>query len=440
MKKVVVICLTGFFFAVGACQDENSSLGESLVESSFRNVFTDTCTVDISTILVDSLETLGDTLFQLGYMNDSVFGRIRASYYAEFHMKSFSPVASKAYQFDSLTLTIRPSGHYWGDTLAQQRIHVHAIKNPILLLTGETLYNTSQMEVEDEPLFSFTYTPRPGWKKEHEIRMPDSFGQQLFDDMLAEKEVFDSQEKFRGYLPGLALIPDDTGNCITGVLMNDSSVCMRMYYQVLDKEAEEMELLFSPNGDHAYARIEHDRTGVPVEGLSPGGAFYATSSVLTGHKAYLQGLTGIYCVIEFPYLNHLMTNGDIVSLESATLYLYPQYGTYGTSSPLPETLRLYVADDKNNTVDQIYDSMGEDVQDGSLTVNELSAYETCYSFDLTEFLRDNLGTWGQTRQKLFLILDDNDFITTFGHVVFANDRSLEAGQTRLEIRFKTYDK
>ncbi len=42
---------------------------------------------------------------------------------------------------------------------------------------------------------------------------------------------------------------------------------MRIYYQVLDKEAEEVELLFSPNGAHAYARIEHDRTGVPVEGL-----------------------------------------------------------------------------------------------------------------------------------------------------------------------------
>ena len=38
-----------------ACQDENSQLGKSLVESSFYNVYADTCSVDISTILLDSL-------------------------------------------------------------------------------------------------------------------------------------------------------------------------------------------------------------------------------------------------------------------------------------------------------------------------------------------------------------------------------------------------
>ena len=37
-----------------ACQDENSQLGKSLVESSFYNVYADTCSVDISTILLDS--------------------------------------------------------------------------------------------------------------------------------------------------------------------------------------------------------------------------------------------------------------------------------------------------------------------------------------------------------------------------------------------------
>lgn len=45
-----------------ACQDENSQLGKSLVESSFYNVYADTCSVDISTILLDSIETRGDSI------------------------------------------------------------------------------------------------------------------------------------------------------------------------------------------------------------------------------------------------------------------------------------------------------------------------------------------------------------------------------------------
>ena len=42
----------------------------------------------------------------------------------------------------------------------------------------------------------------------------------------------------------------------------------------------------------------------------------------------MQGLTGLYNQIEFPYLNNLQDAGEIVSIESATLYLYPQAGSY----------------------------------------------------------------------------------------------------------------
>ena len=45
------------FLATGlcACVDENSNLGHTLVNSSFYNVYVDTCTVDISTVLEDSM-------------------------------------------------------------------------------------------------------------------------------------------------------------------------------------------------------------------------------------------------------------------------------------------------------------------------------------------------------------------------------------------------
>ncbi len=434
---IVLVCV-GIAFC--SCQDENSSLGSSLVKSSFRNVFTDTCTVDISTILVDSLQTLGDSICQVGYINDSIFGKVAASYYAEINSASFTISMGKTYVFDSLTLIMRPSGDYWGDTLAVQRIHVYPIKNSIVLLTNEYLYNTTVMSVEEDELFNFTYSPRPGWGREMEIRMPDSFGQQLFDDILDEKNVFDSQERFHGYFPGLALKPDDTGSCMMGIQVNDSSLYMKMYYRILDNSITEKELDFTVNMSCAFTHVDHERTGYPVGDLTAGGALYPTSSTKTGNRAFLQGLTGIYNVIEFPYLNNLMTNGEVVSIESAMLYLYPQFGTYGGPSQLPSTLRLYVADDDNNTVDQVYDYMGTTIQNGNLTVSDNLPYNTYYSFDLTSFMQSNLGSWGQGRQKLFMILDNDDFVRTFGHVVFTNDASQTVGQTRLDIRFKTYDR
>ena len=52
---VFLVCFVGLY----ACVDDNLSLGKSLVDSSFYNVYADTCTVDISTVLLDSIETRG---------------------------------------------------------------------------------------------------------------------------------------------------------------------------------------------------------------------------------------------------------------------------------------------------------------------------------------------------------------------------------------------
>lgn len=386
------------------------------------------------------METLGDSVCQIGFYNDSVWGKVKASYLAEFTLASFSPDLTNTYVFDSITLNFQPSGHYWGDTLSVQRIWIYPLKRVITYLQGETLYNTSYVPLEEAPMCSFAYYPCPGKKENMEIRMPDSFGKQLFDDMLAEKNAFESQEKFRNYLHGLALTPDETGNCISGFMVSDSSIYMRLYYHILNVTNTEKELDFKVNTEYAFTQVEHDRTDTPLEALSKGGAIFATSSIKTGKRAYLQGLTGIYNSIEFPYLNDLMINGDIVSIESAILYLYPQRGSYGVINQLPSTLRLYVADDANNTVDQIYDSMGTTIQDGSLTVDDMLGRETYYSFDITSFLQENLGTWGEGRQKLFLILDNDAFLCTFDQVVFTNDASQDSGQIRLDIRYKTYDR
>lgn len=55
-----------------------------------------------------------------------------------------------------------PSGHFWGDTLTQQRISIYRLKNPIVLDNDEDLYNSTVLPTEDTPLFSFTFTPLPG--------------------------------------------------------------------------------------------------------------------------------------------------------------------------------------------------------------------------------------------------------------------------------------
>lgn len=90
MKKLLYSLII-MIAAICACQDENSELGQSLVNSSFYNVYVDTCTVDISTILMDSIETRGDSICQLGHYKDASWGEVSAAYYAEYSKTALLP-------------------------------------------------------------------------------------------------------------------------------------------------------------------------------------------------------------------------------------------------------------------------------------------------------------------------------------------------------------
>lgn len=436
MRKLLYSLLAGLL-ACYACQDNNASLGSSLVESSFYNIFTSSCAVDLSTIRLDSIETRDDTIGHFGHYQDTLWGEVTATYYAEYSTNTLSPNESYQYSFDSLVLRMIPSGNYWGDTLTSQHISVYKLKSPIVLDNDQDLYNTTVLLLEDTPLTSFNYTPRPGKKTEVDVRLPDEIGQQLLNDLVAEEDYFDSQEKFKKKFPGLAFVAETGGNCITGFAVNDSSMSITLYYQEVSNQKTEKSLAFSVNTEYAYTGVQHNKAGTALENLESGieNLIHASSM---GYRAYLQGLTGYYNQIEFPDLNELQSAGEIVSVESATLYLYPLARSYNEVSQLPEELRLYITDENNVLEGYVYGSDGVTVQTGNLTVDEMYGRETYYTFDLTEFIRNNFGTWGTKRQKLLMSLEDGEMATTFNQVIFTNNPEQDR-QCRLDIRIKIYN-
>lgn len=425
--------------AICACQDENSKLGQNLVDSSFYNVFVDTCTVSISTILMDSMPTRSDTICQLGRYKDSTWGEVVAAYYAEYSKASFTPSDDYSYSFDSLVLRLTYTGHYWGDTLSSQSISVYRISYPIVLDDDDmdNLYNTTHLPIDEEPLFSFKFAPRPRTDRQLEVRLPDELGQQMLQDIINEEDFLDTQEEFKEYFPGLAFVPHTDGGCINGFMVADSSMTITMHYKEISNIRTEKELTMKVNKDFAHTSITTHRANSKLEGMQPGIDNLIASTQME-HKAYLQGLTGLYNQIEFPYINNLMDQAEVVTIEEATLYLYPLAQSYSEQNQLPEDIRLYITDQNNVLEDYVYGSDGVTVQTGNLTVDDTFWKDTYYAFDVTDFVRNNFGAVGIRRQKLLLSLTDDEMVTTFNQVIFTND-PLKEKQCRLEVRFKTYN-
>lgn len=415
-------------------------VGGKWVETAFRNILTDTCTVSLSTVLSDSLATSGDTICQIGHRKDELWGDITASFYAEYQVASATFDESINYQFDSLTIRLFTSGDYLGDTLSTQQIRMYPLTENIQLDDNNYLYNTSQISYDNQNLLaSFSFQPTPGQRsKELEVRLSDEWGKKWFDLLLEGNHVMDSQNFFQNYFKGIAFIPDVNDQCVNGFQVNDSSLCLTLYYHSLTEIITESKLVFETSNSLTFNKIAQDRTHTPIEKMQSGddNLFPSTKS---NHQAYLQGMTGMYISIDFPYLNNLCTEGDLVTVESAILRLYPVKGTYGGMYPLPKSITLYTADKNNVTQSVITDLTGNSVQTGNLVIDEMAYEETYYSFDLTSFLQTNLGTTGYNRQKLQLFLPDNLFYTTLQGVVFGDaEHTANKETTKLIVLYKTY--
>lgn len=436
--RIFLIPLFLFFLTIISCVDESSSVGGKWVDSSFRNVLIDTCTVHLSTILADSITTSGDSITQIGRYSDNYRGAIQSAFFTEYNVASTTFSPENRYIFDSITIAFIPSGDFLGDTLStKQHIAIHRLTENIELTIDNYLYNTSSFRYNSTPLTSFSYNPRPKAKEKFEVRLPDQFGEDFFELIEKQSIFLDTQERFRQYFPGLAFLPDANGSCISGFAVNDTSMCITMYYREIHTSISERTLRFSPNATNRFNQASQDFTGTPFEGIVAG-TNDAMPSQKSGNVSYLQGLSGVYTKMEFPYLNNLRFEGEMVTIESARLYLYPTQDAYGDYIPLPETLTLYTADENDVTQGVITDSSGEAMQDGNLVTDDISKNSTYYSFDVTSFMQTNLGTIGMNRQNLMLMLPNAKFLTTVESLVLG-DMNHATNNVKLEILFKVYN-
>ena len=438
MKPGLWIITYLFCLLLASCRDEASSAGGKWVESSFYNIQTDTCTVLLSTILADSVATSGDSICQIGHYSGTTWGDIQASFYAEYSVPSVSLNEETTYRFDSITIIMSPSGSYLGDTISTpQHIYMHKLTSNMALDKDGYLYNTTSYPYEATPFATLTFKNQPVKKKKLELRLPDEFGQELLGLMKDQSIYFRSQDYFRSYLKGIAFVPDKADKCISGFGVSDSSMYIKLYYSQITSSITNMSTVFTPSSTLKYNKTVQDRSNSILADIVPG-SNNALSSNKTEHQAVVQGMVGNYVKIEFPHLNNLLLQGDMVTIESAMLYLYPIDGTYDTEMPLPSSLSMYTLDDSNVAQEAITDSYGTSVQDGSLVSDKSVANGTYYTFDITSFLQDNLGTFGMNRQNLMLMLPNSEFSTTLNGVTFG-DQNREHNKLKLVVLYKIYN-
>lgn len=421
-----------------------ADIGNNWLDVNERVVMIDTCSVDISNIVLDSVITSGGNAVYAGSRESSYWGRMDLSSYLTFKMtEDYEDTSTPEYQervlFDSLTLYMVPDSTFCGDTLLPMTLQAYRLTETVELNDDNVLYSHSEFGREEQTMAEKTFYPHPFKGKPVEIRLSDELGQEMLEKIVNSDEDMEDNDSFREYFKGILLESADPTSSILGFKGKDTLCMMKLYYRTQDyAEAEEHVLDFHLDSTYLFTHVEADFSGTPLDILHDSGN--EVPSTLTGNMSFISGMCGICTKIGFPYLNNLRSIWDHCRAANAELVVYPLPGSYCKQnySSLPPTINLYIMDENNiSTGGAIVGADGETLQSGSLTYDEMMfPEETYYSYDITDFINDQFGKTGIKKNYLQMI--DPDYGYTIDELIIA-DRYTTGYQIKLVIKLALYD-
>ena len=417
-----------------SCYDENNSFGDDLVETSFRKIFVDSCTVTVSSSIIDSVETNGKGCSLVGKYTHPLWGSVSASTYLPYETPSYATSVERNVRLDSMVLSFNYAGYFIGDTLQPLSVRVHRLQERVITNDNDYIYSHTSFAYDPTPLATYTFVPNSHDKRPVEIRLDDTLGEEMLT-RLHNRDDGVSGDRFQDYFKGLVVIPDETCQNAVSMLVNDTSSVIILRYHIENESESEEECTIKPNINNQFYHIDHDRSQTLLDGYPEKNVEIASSDL--ENRGFLFGGLGWYATLSFPHLNNIMQLGERVVVESAYLKIHPEPGTWSESNELPDSLYLYIVDRNNVVTDAVTDYLGEEVQRATFEEDNSIVGNNYYYFDVTEFMQEELGAFGQYKHSLRLVFDDETYTQTFRNLTICDQASRYP--ISLQLTFQVYE-
>ena len=401
--------------ALNSCNDDGFRGFIHFVKPHTEMGMIDTVTIRVSNMIsADSVVSISNGGRELdgfsGKYFDPQIGTVEAKTYLEFSRTESSETDRYA-RFDSVMLVLRPNGNYYGDTTQYAAFKISRLLDKIEKLEDGNLYSTSKGPDENvltEELFRIKVKDLQN--NVFEVKLPDDFGEWLFDGILRNDDDFKGEDYLKTF-PGLSVSAGTESACVHGLNLNGDSACMiRIYYHVNTTSKQEKKMEFKANRYNSFYNLSCDRK----EALQYTSKDDPVLSLQTDSMGFIMSGFPMFVRLEFPHLNELRWLGQIVKIQKATLYVRPVQRTYDTV-PLPPKLNLYYFNPRENKREGTAirpPSMGNTntgAMDGNLPANYQalqSPFFPQYTFDLTDFIASQIGAGGYDKWALSLLIPD----------------------------------
>ena len=440
MYKLLLVLFLGVF--ITSC-DSDLDAGDFVVGSDYLSVnnkivLIDTLTVDVSTINLDSLITSNQGRILVGNYDDPYFGKVRSESYMQLSGYTYalnsnsSDIDAPNFVFDSIRMILRPDKYYYGDTTKVQTISIHRLLEKVKVKDDDNyFYNDSSLSYDTESLGSISYKPKPLAQDTVVVSIKDVFGEALFQKI--KKREITNFDEFTEYFKGIVI--KSTTASTTGMIGFDTSSVLRLYYsKFLGDTEESFHLDFNIlDQTKQFNAINSDKSGTELRNLT--GFTGSLSSLQTANKAFVQSGTGVACRIDFPnikQLKYISANGAIVDAE---LIIKPvQNSSSNSSYPLPDSLRVFVAD-KLNRVTGTLNNTGTATYAVLSTQNDEFNEYFGYKVSIGAFLQNEMIK--KSDSKLSLLLTIPDILKSVDRVLLGDQKNKD-NKIQLKIYYISY--
>ncbi len=392
--SAILVMVMGFYFT--SCT-EFDEIGLDLVENKIGMNATDTVSLVAYTVIEDSVPTTRTNRHLLGFYNDPVFGKTRASIYTETRLRTTgsrieNDINRESIQLDSVVMVLAYNGSF-GDFSTPQNIKVYELNDSI---PSGTIYSNKEISSRAQLLNTQTshyFAPRDSIyiggsdsikvPPQLRIRLIDSFGRKFID---APESAFQSVSNFLEFFRGLHISADETGNTGGVAYFNMLSpvTSLNIYYNVVGDTISRRSRVYEfPINEFARTFTHFDNFNHQFAADFINSQIQNPDTIQGEEKLYLQAMANYKVKIQIPYLPYLFKDQkDRVAINSAQLII-PADTTFITDNfGLAQSLLLLRVDSENNLQNLRDFIIGQDYFGGSYNKEKNQ-----YQFNITQHVQ-----------------------------------------------------
>lgn len=350
-----LLCWCCFALLWSAC-NKSTTIGSELQPQNLGVIFTDTVSIETSTILLDSIATTNREIILAGEYTDPVLGQIKAASF--FNVQPFNKTFSFGAnpQFISAVFSL-PINFVYGDSSQVQTLSVHRLTEKIN--PNRVYYNYDMLNYEPTPVGSYTFsgTQASAFGK-IEIPLSDSFRDEIVNlvNLNANDEL--TQAELDAFVKGFALVSQG-GNAIWGFRVTDQIPAAIEIKFIGDNGSEQIYRIVVRNATSAedvsnerynsqrFNHVSANRTSTPLQTLT--NAYQTLPSSVTNQQTFIQESLGIRTKVIFPYLKELVKDKTI-AINKADLVVYPVENSHNQFYKLPRRLDMLRLDENGKLV------------------------------------------------------------------------------------------